>query len=157
MVNCENEWIEFKSSAIHGIGGFAKKRIPQGTLIIEYVGEKISKEESRKRCVEGNHYIFQLDDNTDIDGNVDWNPAKYINHSCQPNCESRIINGHICIVAIRDIEPGEEITFNYGYDLEKYWEHPCNCGSPNCVGFIIAEEFFPLVREETKNLNKTKY
>jgi hypothetical protein len=58
-------------------------------------------------------------------------------------------------VAIRDIEPGEEITFNYGYSIENYNDYPCKCGSNKCIGFMISEELFPLVKEENKNTQKT--
>ncbi len=137
----------FKPSCIHGTGVFARCDLKRGTLVIEYMGQKIDKRESLRRCEENNHYIFMLDDEHDLDGNVGWNPAKFINHSCSPNCEAELIDGHIWIVARRDIRVGEEITFNYGYDLESYKEHPCRCGSPVCVGYIVAEEFIDTVRE----------
>lgn len=141
-----NEWIEFRKSAIHGAGGFARTSIATGTRIIEYVGEKISASESLRRCQMENHFIFALDEETHLDGNVPGNPARLLNHSCAPNCESLLENGRIWIVALRDIQPGEEITFNYGYDLTDYRDHPCRCGALNCVGFIVAEEFFGQLR-----------
>jgi SET domain-containing protein len=143
----ETEWLVFRNSAIDRTGAFARKRIPKGTHIIEYVGEKISKDESAKRCEAENFYIFTLNDDCDIDGDVDWNPAKYINHSCSPNAEGQTIGDEIWIVALRRIEPGEEITFNYGYDIENWREHPCRCGSPDCIGFIVAEEYFNTIRQ----------
>ena len=127
------------------MGCFATTHISKGTRLIEYVGERITKAEAAKRCEADNQYIFAIDDHVDLDGNVGWNPAKFINHSCAPNCEAELDNGRIWINAIRDILPGEEITFNYGYDLEGYEDHPCRCGASNCVGYIVAEEFFPHV------------
>ena len=124
------------------MGCFATTHISKGTRLIEYVGERITKAEAAKRCEADNQYIFAIDDHVDLDGNVGWNPAKFINHSCAPNCEAELDNGRIWINAIRDILPGEEITFNYGYDLEGYEDHPCRCGASNCVGYIVAEEFF---------------
>ncbi|MCX7871846.1 MAG: SET domain-containing protein-lysine N-methyltransferase [Verrucomicrobiae bacterium] len=150
MDGINNNLFEVRSSQIHGNGVFAKRKITAGEKIVEYVGNHITKQESKRLCEEGNNFIFELDEQTDIDGSVEWNPAKYINHSCSPNAEATIIDGHIWIVAIRDIEPGEEITFNYGYDLENYKDHPCRCGAKNCVGYIVAEELFPLVKEENK-------
>ena len=135
--------IEIKSSTIDGTGCFAMRKTEKATPVIEYVGEKISKAESLRRCEQYNYYIFALDEEFDLDGNVGWNPAKFINHSCAPNGEAQWIDGKIWIVAIRDIEAGEEITFNYSYDLEDYKEHPCRCGAASCVGYIVAEEFFP--------------
>src|SRR5439155_27001743 len=113
-------------------GVFARRDLTRGALLIEYLGQKINKRESLRRCEKNNYYIFALDDQHDLDGNVGWNPAKFINHSCSPNCEAELIDGHIWIVARCDIGIGEEITFNYGYDLENYKEHPCRCGSPCC-------------------------
>ncbi len=142
----ETELIVFKGSRIHGLGGFAKTPITNGTRIIEYVGEPISKSESLRRCEQNNEYIFTLSDEEDLDGNVAWNPARFLNHSCAPNCEASLEEGYIWIIANRDIQAGEEITFNYGYDLVDYRDYPCRCGSPDCVGYIVAEEFFPHVR-----------
>jgi Proteins containing SET domain len=136
----ETELVSYRTSKIHGTGGFARVHIAAGTTVAEYVGEKITKEESLRRCEADNHYIFDWDEQFDLDGNVEWNLARFINHSCSPNCEAQWDGDHIWIVAIRDIEPGEELTFNYGYDLEDYKDHPCRCGSPKCVGYIVAEE-----------------
>lgn len=141
--------IEFRDSAIHGQGGFAAQFITKGTLIIQYLGEIINKEESSRRCEANNEYIFCLDDEKDLDGKVDWNPARHINHSCNPNSEAECIDGQIWIVANRDIQAGEEITFNYGYDLVDYQEHPCYCGASNCIGYIVAEEYFEALRNKT--------
>jgi len=137
------------SSKVHGTGLFARVPIPAGARVLEYVGEKISKSESLRRCQQENYYIFSLDDDWDIDGSVDWNLARFANHCCEPNSETDIIDGQIWIVALRDIAAGEEITYNYTYDLDDYREHPCRCGTPSCVGYIIAEEFFPTVRRST--------
>ena len=143
----ETELLLFRRSTIHGFGGFAKVDIRTGTRVIEYLGEKISKQESLKRCEANNEYIFTLNDREDLDGNVPWNPARLINHSCSPNCDAELEDDRIWIVASRDIRAGEEITFNYGFDLVDYKDYPCRCGSPNCVGFIVAEEFFDHVRK----------
>jgi SET domain-containing protein len=143
----------FCKSVIHGTGGFARTQILAETQVIEYVGEKISKAESALRCERNNEYIFDLDEEHDLDGNVEWTPARFINHSCSPNCEAlEDENGRIWIVAFRDIRAGEELTFNYGYDLEDYCEHPCRCGAAECVGLIVAEDYFPQVRRQSEAL-----
>lgn len=139
----KNEKVEFRESGIHGMGGYALRRIRKGLPIIEYVGEKISKAEAAERIGQGNPFIFELDDEVDVDGNVDWNPARFLNHSCEPNAEAEIHGDQIWILAKRTIQPGEEITFNYSYDMENYEEHPCCCGASKCVGYMVAEEFFP--------------
>ena len=92
----ETEWITFRASPIHGTGGFARREIPAGTRLLEYLGEKIDKAESLRRCVAA----------------------------------------------------GEELTFNYGFDLVDYKDHPCQCGAANCVGFMVAEVFFDHVRQQ---------
>ena len=147
----ESAWVCFRPSAIHGIGGYAREPLAAGARIIEYVGERIDKRESLRRCEANNPYLFALDDRHDLDGNVSWNPARFLNHSCAPNCEAALEEGRIWIVALRPIAAGEELTFNYGYDLEDYRDHPCRCGSPECVGFIVAEAFFDHVRRRRQS------
>lgn len=114
--------------------------------MIEYLGDRITKEQSLQRCSRSNEAIFYLDEGWDLDGSVEWNPARCLNHSCSPNCDAERMDGRIWIVARRRIQAGEEITFNYGYDLENYREYPCRCGTPDCVGFIVAEEFLGMLR-----------
>lgn len=144
----ETEWVTFKPSAIHGMGGFARANIVKGTQVIEYVGEWIDKQESLRRCEGNNEFIFTLNEQWDLDGNFSRNPARWINHSCAPNCDAEVIDDRIWILANRDIRAGEEITFNYGFDLEDYRDYPCHCGAANCVGYIVAQEFFEHVRNQ---------
>ncbi len=87
--------ILFQHSSIHGTGGFARTNIAAGTELIEYVGEKIDKAESLRRCELDNAYIFFIDDTHDLDGNVESNPARFLNHSCEPNCEALEDEGRI--------------------------------------------------------------
>ena len=141
-VICETELIQFRHSRIHGTGGYARQGIPASTRVIEYVGERITKAESLIQCEADNVYIFDIDDEFDLNGHVDWNPARFLNHGCAPNCEAEWDEARIWILALRDIQVGEELTFNYGYGLEDCLAHPCRCGAPACVGFIVAEEFF---------------
>ena len=123
--------------------------------------EKISKKESGRRVdasiasnrenrSNGAVYIFELNKRHDIDGNMPYNIARHINHSCDPNSEAEIIRGKIWIIALRDIAKGEEITYNYGYDFEDYEQHPCHCRTSRCVGFIMAEEHWPRLQEVKK-------
>ena len=154
MRSPKSELVLLKASSIHSIGGFARVDIPSGTRVIEYLGEIISKQESLARCEGSNEYIFAIDEERDLDGNVDWNPARFLNHSCEPNCEAQFFGGHIWIVAIRDVRAGEELTFNYSYDLADYREHPCHCGAKKCVGYIVAEEFFEHVRRQSEAQNE---
>ena len=130
-----------RPSPIHGMGAFANRELASGTRVIEYVGEKIDKAESNRRCSVNNACIFYLDEQFNLDGNFEWNPARYLNHSCTPNCDARLMEGRIWLAASRGIRAGEELTFNYGYDLVEYREHPCRCGTADCAGFMVAEEF----------------
>jgi len=142
-----SEWAVVKGSKIHGRGMFAAKEIPRGTRIIEYTGERITKAEGWRRELkrqdraargqDGCIYIFELNTKTDIDGSVLWNTARYINHSCKPNCESQIARGRVWIVALRKIKPGEELSYDYYYDYQHYQDHPCRCGADECAGYIV--------------------
>jgi uncharacterized protein len=142
--------IYFKDSPIHGSGGFARARLAAGARLIEYLGRKIDKQESLRQCELENPYVFSISAEWDLDGNVEWNPARRLNHSCAPNAEAQECDGRIWIVALRDIAAGEEITFNYNYDLQDYRDHPCVCGAANCVGYIVAEEYFPDVTSSSR-------
>lgn len=134
-------------SGVHGYGVFARDFIPQGERIIEYVGERITKREAERREAarlarraagkDGCVYVFEMTKRYDIDGDVPWNPARHINHSCAPNCEVQDIRGRIWIVALRDLLPGEELTYDYGFDYAESWNHPCRCGAADCAGYIV--------------------
>lgn len=148
---------EVRRSKIHGHGVFASRAIAEGEYIVEYVGEKITKAESERRGVarfersqvtgEASVYIFDLNKRYDLDGDVEGNDAKYINHSCDPNAEAQNIRGKIWIVALRDIPKGEEIGFDYGYDVSHFLDHPCRCGSEKCVGYIVSREQWHKLRK----------
>ncbi|MBA4135921.1 MAG: SET domain-containing protein-lysine N-methyltransferase [Opitutus sp.] len=136
-------------SGVHGWGVFARDFIPEGERVIEYVGERITKAEAERRDAarlarlaaggDGCVYVFETRTRHDIDGGVTWNPARRINHSCAPNCEAEEDDhGRIWIVARRDLAPGEELTYDYGFSLEEWRGHPCRCGAPECVGYIVA-------------------
>ena len=107
-----------------------------------------------RRRQDGNFFVFTVTEEFDIDGAVDWNPARFINHSCAPNCEAQEEDEQIWIIALRDIRAGEELSFNYGYDLQDYEEHPCRCGAPQCLGYMVAEEHFDDVKRLEKKRKK---
>ena len=143
-------YCEARESQIHGSGVYATRSIPAETRIIEYVGERINKEESERRAWaqmehaestgEAAVFIFTLSKKWDVDGNVPWNTARLLNHSCDPNCQTWIEEKRIFVYALRDIKEGEELTFDYGFDIECYQDHPCLCGSERCVGYIVSQE-----------------
>jgi SET domain-containing protein len=140
---------ELRRSAIQGQGAFATRRIPKGTRIIEYVGERITEEESDRRYDDANMqrhhtFLFSLDDGTVVDAAVGGNEARFINHSCDPNCEAVIVRKRIYIEAIRTIQPGTELAYDYAYersedaDEETERLYVCRCGSKKCRGTILA-------------------
>ena len=139
-----------KDSGIHGRGLFAARQIKSGEFITEYLGEIIDKEESNRRGLareeaskvsgDGCVYIFELDENRDLDGDFEYNDARLINHACRTNCEAVMEGDKIIFYATKDINQDEEILYNYGYALEHFLDHPCRCGFPECVGYIVAVE-----------------
>lgn len=157
---------EVRESDIHGRGLYATTDIEEGTEIIQYVGEKITKKESNKRALDweeqaretgdGLVYIFELDDQYDIDGRLGENPARYMNHSCDGNCEALNTGGEIWIIAIQDIKEGDELVYDYGYDMEHFMDHPCLCGSDNCIGYIVREDQRKKVRKLLKGKKKKR-
>ncbi len=139
---------EIRKSSIQGRGVFAVRRIRPGQKIVEYAGERITNAEADRRYDEENMsrhhtFLFTLDDETVVDGHSAGNDARYINHSCDPNCEAVIDEEHIWIYALRNIQPGAELAYDYQYertgenddDLEKFYV--CRCGSPKCRGSIM--------------------
>jgi hypothetical protein len=135
-------------SRIDRQGLFAAIDIKQGTRIVQYIGEKIPKAEGARRLQEGNDYIFELNDYYDIDGKTLKNTARYINHSCNPNCTVENTGRTIWIVAARDIQEGEELSYNYGFEVEEYAKRPCNCGAKNCCGYILGRQYWGLIKRK---------
>jgi len=143
------------------MGVFASRRIRKGTRIIEYLGERIDKEESNRRGLElfeqakqtggASVYIFDLNLKWDLDGDKPYNDARLINHSCDPNSEMVNEDDRLFLFALRDILPGEEITFDYGYDIEHFLDHPCRCGAPGCVGYIVSRAQWPQLKRRLRN------
>jgi hypothetical protein len=137
-----------RRSPIHGTGVFATGPIPKGARIVEYVGERVSHAEADRRYedkdVADNHtFLFTVDDRIVIDAGVGGNEARWINHSCDPNCETVIENKRVYIEAARDIAPGQELAYDYMIsrepgdppDIEQIFA--CRCGSANCRGTML--------------------
>jgi len=144
-----NKYFELRQSEIQGRGAFATRQIRKGTRIIEYTGERISPDEADRRYDDpgmGRHhtFLFSVDKRTVIDAAVNGNDARFINHSCAPNCEAIDERKRIYIEAIRTIAPGEELVYDYGYERDgtedEDWErlYMCKCGAPTCRGTILA-------------------
>ena len=147
----ESDFVEVRGSVIHGQGVYCIDPIEKEQYFIEYVGNHVSKEESEKRALKQfeEHeksgaaavYIFNLTKKWDLDGNVEWNQARLINHSCNPNSEAIQDGKRIFIQALSDIGVDEEITFDYGFDVDCYEDHPCRCGSSDCIGYIVGRDY----------------
>jgi SET domain-containing protein len=128
-----------RSSSIHAAGCYTTRRIKKGTRVIEYDGPRFTKDEADERYKDRDiTYLFSCgDDKTVIDG---FGTAMFINHSCDPNCESDNVGGRVFIIAIRDIAVGEELTYEYNlYDSDDDSAN-CYCGAKKCRGTMFSED-----------------
>lgn len=159
----ENRYFRIRRSGIAGRGAFAAVRIPKGRRVIEYVGEIISHEEAERRYPEDKHAahhttLFTLDRKRIIDAEFEGNDARFINHSCAPNCITVDYDGRIYIETRRTIEKGEELTYDYKFDRsddprdDKWQErvYACHCGAPRCRKTILVP------RRKKKNRKKAR-
>lgn len=151
-------YFKVRRSRVHGKGAFALRRIRKNTRIIEYLGERVSHQEADRRYadrdVSDNHtFLFIVDARTVIDAGVSGNDARFINHACEPNCETVIEGKRVFIEALRTIEPGEEL--NYDYQLGRSPDDPpdvdqiyaCRCGKANCRGTMLWPPKKPRARK----------
>lgn len=136
-------------SHIHGRGLFCKRDIEEGDMVIEYAGEVIravlaDQREKRYEAMSGRRgvggcYMFRIDDNLVVDATLKGNAARFINHSCDPNCYSRVVDihghKHILIFALRRITIGEELTYDYKFPFEEV-KIPCTCGAKKCRKYL---------------------
>ena len=142
-------YFKVRKSPIAGRGGFALRPIRKGARVVEYIGERITDEEADRRyddasMTEHRTYLFYVAKGVNIDAAVRGNDARFINHSCDPNCEAIDEDGRIFIYAIRSIPPGTELTYDYRYrrdgepDEEFDRRYDCHCGASKCRGTILA-------------------
>ena len=157
--------IEVRHSPVHGFGVFALRRIRKGTTIMEYLGDRVSHEEADARYENkdpnDNHtFLFTVDSKTVIDGGIGGNDARYINHGCDPNCESASQSKRIYVEAVRTIQPGEELA--YDYQIQRDPEDPpnvdeifaCRCGAAKCRGTMLVARKKPR-KKRRKGAGKT--
>ena len=151
MATTEKPWHIVRQSKIHGSGVFAARAIPTGTRVIEYAGTRISAKEADRRHPTNpddpfHTFFFALSSGRVIDGNEEGNDARWINHACDPNCESLEGKGgkRVYIIARRDIRRGEELNYDYGLVIDEKMtktlksQYQCRCGSANCRGTMLA-------------------
>jgi SET domain-containing protein len=146
--------IQVRRSGVHGKGVFALQDLAEGETLIEYVGEVISWDEAQDRHPhdpeDPNHtFYFHVNEDRVIDALYGGNSSRWINHSCDPNCEADEDNDRIFIKAIRNIAAGEELNYDYGLIIDEPYtkklkaEYPCWCGSDNCRGTLLAPKRRP--------------
>ena len=150
-----------RQSTVHGSGLFATRAIPKGELVVEYVGERITHEEADRRHAEkadddGHTWLFTIDSKIVIDAGVGGNESRFINHSCDPNCEVILDDGRPMIEAIRAIASGEELAYDYNLtrspddsaEVEKIFA--CRCGAATCRGTMLAPRKKPKPAKPTR-------
>ena len=134
---------------MHGKGAFALHKITLGETVIEYVGEVISWPEALRRHPrdpnDPHHtFYFHLSETRVIDAGIGGNSARWINHACEPNCEADEQDGRIFIKALRDIDAGEELSYDYALTIDAHYSpklkalYRCLCGAPSCRGTLLA-------------------
>ena len=145
----DNRRIQTRLSGVHGKGVFAVQDIAEGERIIEYVGEVITWKEAQRRHPhdpkDPNHtFYFHVDEKRVIDAKHGGNSSRWINHSCNPNCEADEDEGRVFITALRNIKAGEELNYDYGLIIDERYtpklkaEYPCWCGAKKCRGTLLA-------------------
>jgi SET domain-containing protein len=137
------KFYKVKKSNIDNKGLYAARNIKAGTKIIYYKGKIITKKETEKNPNFDNEkaiYLFNLNNRYDLDGDFNYNTARLINHSCNPNCEVAGKGLKLWIFALRDINKNEELSYDYGFGYdENYKDYVCKCGAKNCCGYIVRE------------------
>src|SRR5882724_5219726 len=139
---------EVRHSRIHGYGVFALRRIRKGTTVLEYLGDRVTHTQANERYADkdpqdGHTFLFTVDAKTVIDAGVNGNEARFVNHACHPNCETVNTGKRIFIEALRTIQPGEELA--YDYQIQRDDDDPadvdvifgCHCGAQSCRGSML--------------------
>jgi hypothetical protein len=158
----KNPLFEVRNSRVHGHGVFALRRIRKGARVVEYLGDRVSHEVANARYEDkdprdGHTFLFTVDAKTVIDAGVGGNDARFINHGCDPNCEAVDIGKRIFIEAVRTIQPGEELAYDYG--IQRDDDDPadvdvifaCRCGAAQCRGSMLEAK-----KKKRRRPKKTK-
>ncbi len=159
--------IKVRHSKIHGNGVFATRKIPAGACIIEYQGKRITEKQAEKRFGLDpenpfHTFFFSLESGKLIDGGDEGNDARWINHSCEPNCEAQEEKGRVFIHALRDIARGEELNYDYGLVIDEKMTkalkkaYECRCGSADCRGTMLALKRKPAAAKKKVNRSPKK-
>lgn len=139
--------LEVRESGIHGRGAFATRRIRKGRRIIEYTGKHMPWDAASENPEDPHTFLFGLSDGNEvINAAIEGNDARWINHSCDPNCEAIEEDDRVFIYALRDLEPGEELFYDYALEIdeprspEMVKQFECYCGAQSCRGTFLAVE-----------------
>jgi hypothetical protein len=157
--------VQVRRSGVHGKGVFALQDIAEGETLFEYVGEVISWDEAQDRHPhdpsDPNHtFYFHVNEDKVIDALHGGNSSRWINHSCNPNCEADEENDRIFIKALRNIKAGEELNYDYGLIIDEPYtpklkaEYPCWCGAPNCRKTLLAPKRRPATPKIPSQIKK---
>jgi len=152
-----------RRSKIHGSGVYAAREIPKGTRIVEYLGDRITHKEADARYEskgqdDGHTFLFVASNRVVIDAGVNGNDARFINHCCDPNCETVIEGERVFIEALRDIKPGEELGYECGLtwesndDPDELANYACRCGAAKCRGTMLDQ--VPLDKKRKKKAKR---
>jgi SET domain-containing protein len=140
-----------RSSPVHGQGAFAVRAIPAGTRLIEYAGRRLTPAQADALYPDDDGtaphtFLFAIDDEIIVDAGVDGNEARWLNHSCAPNCDVVIEHQRLWIETLRDVAAGEELTYDYQMTLPTRHtpaakrRFPCRCGAATCRGTMLAKK-----------------
>ena len=168
MTSTEQALFEIRNSPIDGRGAFALQRIPAHKRLIEYTGERVTHEVADARYDEeekrGNTHtvLFAIDDKMVIDAGVGGNDARFFNHSCDPNCTSEIVRRRVYLKTLREIQPGEELVYDYEIpnegesEEEALRKYPCHCGADNCRRTLLLPPVKERRKAKKRQARKTK-
>jgi hypothetical protein len=159
--------IEVRNSPVHGYGVFALRKIRKGTTVVEYLGDRITHEQADERYADkdekDNHtFLFTVNSKIVIDAGRNGNEARFINHGCDPNCESGIMAKRVFIDALRTIQPGEELVYDYQItrdpddadDVDAIFA--CRCGAPNCRGSMLEPKKKPRKKRKKRKQSRPR-
>jgi uncharacterized protein len=157
MSRARPAWFRVRRSAVHGLGAFAARRIRKGTRIVEYLGERVSHREADRRYArrsgrDSHTFLFVVDRGVVIDAGLNGNEARFINHGCDPNCEAVTEDRRVFVEAVRTIQPGEELSYDYSIkrdpddppDIDAVYA--CRCGAQDCRGTMLRPPTRPRPR-----------
>jgi uncharacterized protein len=142
----ERKLVSTRNSKIHGFGVFANKSIGPGQVLARYGGKILSSDEIKRELAAGNRYLLELPDGKVLDGSTSNELGRFFNYSCDPSAHLEYRQEVPVIISSRAIARDEEITIDYGFEPTEVTRFPCTCGKPNCVGYIVAQPYHPMVR-----------